>query len=388
MRTSIFLTIITLFSLVSRAQQVPWGQMKLISPELNAADSSITFRLEAPNAKTVELKGDFLAGKNVAMTRDDKGIWSTTVGKLTSDFYGYHFVVDGLEILDPNNVYVMRDNNTLANILLTPGDRAKLLATNDVPHGTVSNAWYHSPSLAMDRRLTIYLPPGYGRDSDKRYPVLYLLHGLGGDEMAWAEKGRMPQILDNMIASGEVEPMIVVLPNGNSPQQAAPGSNSDGLFVQPTSNLPFVSGAFEASFPEIVQFMDTNYLTVPEKASRAIAGLSMGGMHSRAISMNYPELFDYVALFSAAINPMYKQPSEIYQNIDSKLKKQFDNAPQLYWIGIGNKDFLLKDNNVNRQLMDDLGLPYTYHESEGGHTWTNWRDYLAIILPQLFKPHK
>lgn len=370
-------------SFAARAQQVPWGQMKLKSPELNT-DTTITFRLEAPNAQSVALQGDFTGGNAVAMTKDENGVWSTTLDRLPSDLYGYHFLVDGLEILDPNNVYVMRDN-TLANILLAPGDRAGLLATTDVPHGTVSTAWYHSPTLGMNRRLTIYLPAEYNQNPHKHYPVLYLLHGLGGDEVAWAERGRMPQILDNMIAAGEAEPMIVVLPNGNSPQQAAPGFNSDGLFVQPTSKLPFVSGAFEASFPEIVEFMDANYRTRQEKSGRAIAGLSMGGMHSRAISLNYPDLFDYVALFSAAINPMYKQLTPIYQDVEAKLTKQFVNAPKLYWIGIGNKDFLLKDNNANRQLMDNLGLPYTYHESEGGHTWTNWRDYLAIILPQLFK---
>lgn len=370
-------------TLSSFAQEVPWGQMKLVSPELNP-DTTITFRMYAPNAKNVSVKGDFTMGKTIDMKLGADSVWTWTSDKLNSDLYGYHFLVDGLQILDPSNVYTMRDNNTLANMLLIPGERGDVYATQDVPHGTVRNVWYNSNALGMNRRVTVYTPADY-ESSKKNYPVLYLLHGLGGDEVAWAEKGRMAQILDNMISAGDVEPMIVVLPNGNSPQQAAPGSNSDGLFVQPTSNLPFVSGAFESSFPEIVEFIDSTYRTIPKKNGRAIAGLSMGGMHTRAISMNNPDMFDYVALFSAAINPMFDHPSSIYKDIPEKLKAQFAKAPKLYWIGIGNTDFLLEANQKNMQLMDELELPYVYHPSEGGHTWTNWRDYLMIILPQLFK---
>lgn len=370
---------------ITLAQQVPWGEMKLKSPDLNPSDSTVTFRFDAPEASTVSLTGDFTNGKALKMERDSVGIWTVNIGKLPSDLYGYTMIVDGLQVLDPSNVYVARDNNTLNNILISPGTRGHYYSTNDVPHGTVSKIWYHSDSLGMDRRLTVYTPAGYGKNIGKRYPVLYLLHGLGGDEEAWEQKGRVPQILDNMIAEGLVEPMIVVMTNGNSPQQAAPGNNSEGLFVQPTSNLPFVSGAFEASFPEVITFIDENFMTLPEKSGRAIAGLSMGGMHSRAISMNYPELFDYVALFSPAIKPMFRNSSWIYDNVEEKLVKQWSLSPKLYWIGIGDKDFLLDANIENRKLMDTLGIPYTYHESQGGHTWTNWRDYLMIILPQLFK---
>lgn len=366
------------------AQQAIWGQMKHKSPEYNEADQSITLRYEAPNAGKVEVIGDLTGYKPVEMTKDADGVWSVTMGPLSSDLYGYSFLVDGLQVNDPNNVYVMRDTNTLTNILIVPGEKGNLYSVNDVPHGTVSEVWYPSESLGMNRRMTVYTPAGYETDKEQRYPVLYLLHGLGGDECAWADLGRVPQILDNMIAEGAAQPMIVVMTNGNSPQQAAPGANSDGLFVQPTTRLPFVSGAFEASFPEVVTFIDSTYRTKADKQSRAIAGLSMGGMHTRAISMNFPELFDYVGLFSAAINPMFSQQSEIYTDMPEKLKAQFENAPKLYWIGIGKDDFLMQANKENRELMDSMSLPYVYHESAGGHTWTNWRDYLTIILPQLF----
>lgn len=371
-------------SITSFAQQVYWGEMSLKSPEYNSADSTVIFRLNAPKATSVELNGHFTQTP-IAMQKGDDGIWSVTIGPLKSDLYGYTFTVDSLLMLDPSNVYVVRDTNTLFNIFITPGGNGDLYSTHDIPHGTVSQVWYNSPSLGMDRRLTVYTPAGYGKEEGRRYPVFYLLHGLGGDETAWRDQGRVPEILDNMIASGQVEPMIVVLSNGNSPQQAAPGKNSDGLFIQPTSKLPFKSGAFEASFPEIVDFIDNNYMTIAEKEGRAIAGLSMGGMHTRAISMNYPDYFDYVALFSAAIRPMFNNPSPVYDNVPEKLKTQFENPPKLYWIAIGKDDFLYDYNQENMALMQSLQLPYTYHESQGGHTWTNWRDYLVLLLPQLFK---
>lgn len=380
-----FFLFTSLLPIVAPAQQIPWGEMKLKSPEYNEPDSSITLRLEAPEAAKVQIKGDFTNGLPVDMNKDANGIWELNIGKLPSDLYGYSVLVDGLQMLDPSNVYIMRDNNVLFNMLIVPGERGRLFSTNNVPHGSVANVWYHSDALNMDRRMTVYTPAGYNSGNGKRYPVLYLLHGLGGDEEAWTERGRVPQILDNMIATGKVEPMIVVMPNGNSPQQAAPGSNSDGLFVQPTSRLDYITGAFESSFPEIVKFIDENYSTVAEKSGRAIAGLSMGGMHTRAISLNNPEMFDYVALFSAAINPTLRNQTEIYENVPYKLKIQFNNAPKMYWIGIGRKDGLMEANDKNRELMDQLGLPYTYYESEGGHSWTNWRDYLTIILPKLFK---
>ena len=286
---------------------------------------------------------------------------------------------------DPSNVYMIRDVSTITNVFIVGGDRADLYKVNDVPHGTVSKVWYDSPSLGMDRRLTIYTPAGY-ETSGKRYPVFYLLHGMGGDENAWSELGRATQILDNLIAQGKAEPMIVVMTNGNAALEAAPGESSLGWEAQPTFQLPkTMEGSFETHFPDVVKFVDKHYRTKANKKNRAIAGLSMGGFHSLHISKQYPDMFNYVGLFSAAIMPGKNVESPIYQNMEGKLATQFAKKPALYWIAIGKTDFLYKANEEYRKLLDEKGYPYEYFENEDGHIWKNWRIYLSEFAPRLFK---
>jgi enterochelin esterase family protein len=208
---------------------------------------------------------------------------------------------------------------------------------------------------------------------------------MGGDEEAWIALGRAAQILDNLIAKGKAEPMIVVMPNGNIAQEAAPGESQYGL-TTPTFQLPHtMDGLFEEAFPDIISFIDKNYRTLSEKSSRAIAGLSMGGFHSARISAYYPDTFDYIGLFSAAINRGNNPDSPIYKNTDAQLARQFSNAPKLYWIAIGNSDFLYDENTDYRKKLDKAGYNYQYYESEGGHIWRNWRIYLSKFLPLLFK---
>lgn len=379
------------------AQQALWGVPQIISPEVNA-DNSVTFRFAAPNAQEVKVTGDFLPTEKIqtpfgefdgpgsaALTKNDQGVWEYTSPVLEPELYSYSILVDGLKVNDPSNVYQIRDTGTITNIFIIKGGCGDTYSVNDVPHGTVSKMWYHSPTLGMDRRLTVYTPAGY-ESSDQSYPVFYLLHGMGGDENAWTELGRAAQILDNLIAQGKVEPMIVVMPNGNAAMQAAPGETSQGL-VPPTTALPkTMDGSFETHFPEVVNFIDSNFRTKADKAHRAIAGLSMGGFHSLHISKQYPDMFDYIGLFSAAILPQQQgDPSPIYENLDEKLAAQFAQAPKLYWIAIGDKDFLYQSNADYRQLLDSKGYPYVYRESPDGHIWKNWRIYLTEFTPMLFK---
>lgn len=364
------------------AQQALWGVPEMNSPEING-DNTVTFRLKAPNASSVKVKGDFLPGNVADMAKDTAGVWVYTAPAVSSEMYRYNFVVDGLTITDPSNVYEVRDACTVFNYFLVPGDGAELYEVNDVPHGSVSKVWYSSPSLGMNRRASIYTPPGYEASTD-RYPVLYLLHGMGGDEEAWLTQGRAAQIFDNLIARGEMQPMIVVMPNGNPSQEAAPGETQNGL-VAPTIALPHtMDGLFEEAFPDLVVFVDKNYRTLADKSHRAIAGLSMGGYHSHHISKQYPDMFDYVGLFSAAITPR-AEGSEIYKDSKAKLKRQFADAPSLYWIGIGKDDFLFDENTALRKELDDLGIKYVYHQSDGGHIWKNWRKYLSTFAPMLFR---
>lgn len=383
-------------SSVAFAQQALWQASDLKSPEINA-DKSVTFRLYAPKAVKVEVTGDFLPKHPIqtpygpaeepgtaALTETD-GVWTyTTTTPLSPELYSYNFIVDGQRMPDPANAFVIRDTRSISDVFLIPGDYADLYAVNDIPHGTVSKVWYDSPQAGTDRRMTVYTPAGYER-SGKRYPVLYLLHGMGGDENAWSELGRATQILDNMIARGQIEPMIVVMPNGNMDMDAAPGESSWG-FTQPTTALPkTMEGSFESHFPDLVKFVDKTYRTRADKRHRAVAGLSMGGFHALHISKQYPDMFDYVGLFSAAILPRDGAQSDIYANQDAKLARQFAKAPALYWIAIGEKDFLYRANQDYRRQLDDKGYRYTYVESPDGHIWKNWRLYLTQFLPQLFR---
>lgn len=387
------LTVALLVGVTMFAQQALWGTAPVVSPEIHD-NNTVTFRFKAPKAVRVQLTGDFLpVQKNakfeapgiVDLKEGQEGVWEyTTLEPLKPELYSYSFIVDGLRMNDPANVYLIRDVSTLTNVFIIGGDRADFYKVNPVPHGTVSRIWYDSPALGLERRMTVYTPAGY-ETSGKRYPVLYLLHGMGGDEEAWISLGRTAQILDNLIAQGKAKPMIVVMPNGNASQEAAPGESSRGM-VPPTMQLPkTMEGSYEQAFPEIVKFIDKNYRTIKSKSGRAIAGLSMGGFHSLHISKQYPDMFNYIGLFSAAIMPNKEVSSPIYENVEGKLKVQFDKNPALYWIAIGKTDFLYKANEEYRKLLDEKGYKYTYYESDEGHIWKNWRIYLTEFVPMLFR---
>ena len=360
------------------AQQNLWQNEPPKSPEIHA-DMSVTIRLYAPNAERVTLVGDFV--DNVAMTRNAEGVWEYTSAPLASELYNYWFNVDGIDhVNDPANSYVVRDVGSQMNYFIIPGERGDLYAAQDVPHGTMAKVWAEV-SDGRARRMTIYTPAGY-EEGKGRYPVLYLLHGMGGDEDAWTATGRVAEIMDNLIAEGKAEPMIVVMTNGCTQHVSAPGYSHEGMWRPYMSGS--MDGSFEAMFPSIVEWVDDHYRTKAKKAYRAIAGLSMGGFHSMQISKEYPTMFDYVGLFSAAIF-RGKEGVETYSNLEAKLERQFDEGVKFYWIAIGKDDFLYDENVRYRALLDSEGYPYTYRESDGGHIWRNWRIYLGEYAQLLFK---
>lgn len=397
MKRLTILAAVLLMCVATFAQEALWGIGPLVSPEIYD-NNIVLFRLKAPKAVKVQITGDFLPKQKVKipngeyeilgvvdMTEGKDGVWEyTTPEPLQPELYSYSFIVDGLRMNDPANVYLIRDVATLTNVFIIGGERADLYKVNQVPHGTVSRIWYNSPALGMERRMTVYTPAGY-ETSGKRYPVFYLLHGMGGDEEAWISLGRTSQILDNLIAQGKAKPMIVVMTNGNASQEAAPGESSLGM-KPPTMQLPkTMDGSFEQAFPDVVKFVDKNYRTLKSKSGRAIAGLSMGGFHSLHISKQYPDMFGYVGLFSAAILPNKDVSSPVYEDMEGKLKIQFAKKPSLYWIAIGRTDFLYKANEDYRKQLDENGYKYTYYETGEGHIWKNWRIYLSEFVPLLFK---
>lgn len=409
MRKLVLISLIAASAMTASAQEALWSGTNVKSPVVNA-DNTVTFNILAPQAKAVTVTGDFLPQRKVntpmgemdapgvaQLTKNDKGVWSYTTEKLLPELYSYSLNIDGQQALDLANVYVNRDVASLTNIFIISekaGDKGDLYSVREVPHGDVAKVWYDSPTLGMQRRMTIYTPAGY--DKGKDYPVLYLLHGAGGDEDAWTTLGRTAQIMDNLIASGKAKPMVVVMPNGNMTQQASPGASSAGMFqpsmamsISPRENA---KASMDESFMDIVKYIESHYKVKADKQHRAICGLSMGGGHSFAVSKRYPDTFNYIGLFSAGLHigtsgdrntPFYDMLKK-NQQVQGELQKLFQGKPALYWIAIGKTDFLYQQNSDLRRYLDEKGYAYKYRETEGGHIWRNWRIYLTEFAQMIF----
>lgn len=368
----------------SFGQQALGQRPRVKSPVVNA-DGTVTFNFFDPTAQNVSVTGDFqeIHWQTLPMAKQENGVWTVTTSVLNPELYSYSLSVDGQRFIDPANSYVNRDISTLSNIFIVSkeeGDKGHLYQVNDVPHGTLSRVWYDSPTLGQQRRMTVYLPADY--DGKKKFPVMYLLHGHGGDETAWGDLGRTSQIMDNLIAQGKCVPMIVVMPNGNPTCNAAPGWWHEGMYT-PNGNAFNQRGAkasMEESFMDIVNFVDKNYKTIRKRSARAVTGLSMGGGHTFGISYRYPEVFDYYGLQSAAAR-LKRDDAQF----DTQMARLFESEPRLFWIAIGKEDFLMRMNNDLRRYLDEHQYKYEYYENDGGHIWRNWRIYLTMFAQKIFK---
>ena len=353
-----------------------WGQKPVVSPEIQ--NDSVTFRLKADYATVVKLSGSWMPnpwGGTIDMTRGENNVWEVTIPLPEPEIYTYNFVADGVSVNDPQNVMVQRDGTRYLSMLLVDGERTENYKAAE-QRGTVSHPWYDSEILGINRRLTVYTPYGYEKNTKTKYPVLYLLHGAGGDEEAWSSMGRTAQILDNLIQKGLAKPMIVVMPNGNPNQQAAqtfglPTTEYD--WRDPANRNLYVQSLVE----EIVPFIEKNFRVVAKKSHRAIAGLSMGGGHTIAASGMYPNVFDYICPLSMGAH----KSDELSAQLQGIKKAGY----KLYWLACGNTDFLFGQANELDEALTENGLEHTYYVSEGGHVWANWRLYLNTFAPLLFK---
>ena len=378
MKKYLFLVFAALMAVGAGAQELAnfsRGAQQIVSPEVKG--DSVTFRLNANYATVVNLYGNWMANYTdvVPLTKGNDGVWEVTIAAPEPEIYTYNFIVDGVSVNDPRNYMVQRDGTRYLNMLFIPGERSANYNETLAHRGTVSYRWYDSSILGMNRRLTVYTPYGY-ESSNKKYPVLYLLHGAGGDEEAWSSMGRTAQILDNLIEQGKAVPMIVVMPNGNPGQQAAstlglPVKNID-LRAPENANL-YVKSLVN----EIVPVIEKEYRAIPKKASRAIAGLSMGGGHTFAATTLYPDKFDYICPMSAGARES--------DALDGQLQGIKKAGYKLYWIGCGTADFAYPGNQVLDKALTRNGMPHTFFESTGGHEWKNWRLYLNTFAPLLFK---
>jgi len=315
---------------------------------------------------------------SLVMVKDNNGIWSVGVPIPAPELYTYNFIVDGLSVTDANNIFMQRDGTRYLSVLLIPGE----LTANYFEagkRGDLSLVWYDSPTLGMNRRMFVYTPYGYENSKDK-YPVLYLLHGAGGDEDAWSTMGRTCQILDNLIEKKLAKPMLVVMPNGNPTQQAArttllPEKQMD------RSDPSFANAYVNSIVKDIVPYIETNYRVDAKPNSRAIAGLSMGAGHTISCTNLYPGFFSYICPLSNGIRVTDENKAS-YDVQFQALKKA---GYKLYFLACGDADFLIESAKTLDATLTNNGLKHTFFVSSGGHTWANWRIYLNTFAPLLFK---
>lgn len=363
-----------------------WNKKPIISPEIT--ETEVTFRFMAPQADSVKITGGFTptvkmktqwgemdVPSAVDMTKDENGLWSITMPAPEAELYTYSFIVDGVSLNDPNNILLQRDGTRYLSVLLVPGEKTENYFEAD-KRGDMHQVWYDSKTLGLNRRMFVYTPYGY-ETSGKKYPVLYLLHGAGGDEDAWSTMGRTRQILDNLIEKGLAEPMICVMPNGNPNQMAAittklPQSEMD--FRDPANRNLYVNSIVK----DIVPYVEKNFRVIADADHRAIAGLSMGGGHTIATVNEYPGMFQYICPLSMGI--WGEQPE-----IDEKLQGLNKAGYKMYWLACGKTDFVWESAKKLDAKLTENGLEHTFFVTEGGHTWANWRVYLNTFAPLLFK---
>jgi enterochelin esterase family protein len=382
------------------------------SPEV-LPDGRVTFRLVAPDAKEVFIYGNWPNGVEngkTVLTKDDKGVWSVTVGPLKPEYWTYVFSVDGVQMLDPSNAHATRDGRRYLSTVIVPGPESALYAVNKVAHGTLSLVWYDSPSLGITRRALVYTPPGY-EIGPQRYPVFYLLHGGGGDETAWDENGRASEIFDNLIASGKARPMIVVMSNGNATQPASQDYADPGPAMQ-NEPAPGGSTVFARSIAaDLIPFIDGRYRTRADRDNRAIAGLSMGGGQTYFAAFNNIDKFAYVGSFSGGwptlpgVRTDVPAPANAAELRGPDLSHSFDRAkfeammPQLnasanaklklLYVAAGTNDALMTAHTDFKKMLDDKGIHYVLMEKPMYvHEWPFWRVALSDFMPRLFQPAK
>jgi len=352
----------------------------LVSPDVQP-DHRVTFRIYAPKASEVTLNGDWMEGSGAGpqrLEKDDKGVWSATVGPLVPDSYSYTLTVDGVKTIDPKNAQIKQGVTSNDNLFEVPGEEAAFEATQMVAHGTVRIEWYSSSTLDMPRRIHIYTPPGYDR-GNQRYPVLYLLHGGGDEDSGWSTIGRAGFIMDNLLAQKKAKPMLVVMPNGSMPRAAnAPAGAPGGGAAQDR----FASELLK----DIIPFVEKNYRVLGNRENRAITGLSMGGGQTLRVAPTNLDKFAYIGVWSSGVSQQAqadfeKRNAEFLGNPDKTNK-----MVKLLWIGVGEKDPLANVSAKNLvALLDQHGIKHEFHESPGAHTWINWRHYLNDYAQLLFR---
>ncbi len=364
----------------SRGPQGP----RVTSPEV-AADRRVTFRILAPKAQTVRLTGSDIpgVGQGADMKKDPNGVWEVTLGPIDPGAYRYNFSVDGVSVIDPRSSSISESNTNVWSLVYVPG--ADFMDTKDVPHGAIAEVTYYSKSLGRFRRMHVYTPPGY-ESGEGKYPIFYLLHGASDGDDAWTSVGRAGFILDNLIAGKKAKPMVVVMPAGHT---------SASMFRSRTegASRPRVDEFVQDFLNDILPYAESHYRVYTDQQHRAIAGLSMGGGQTLNIALSNPGKFAYIGVYSSGIfgitggsggafapsGPTWEeQHKDVLDNADAK------KGIKLVWFATGKEDFLVGTSRATVEMLKKHGFEVVYKETDGAHTWINWRNYLNEFAPQLF----
>ncbi len=338
-----------------------------VSPEVSP-DGKVTFRFWAPDAKAVRVTA--MEGQQPAvMVKDDRGVWSVTVGPLEPEIYSYMYEVDGAPVIDPRNPDV-KVWLTLNSMVLVPGTPPRPHEVQDVPHGTVVLHTYKSAALGQTRQLYVYTPPGYS-DTSTPLPVVYLKHGFGDGPSAWTAVGQAHVIADNLIAQKKIAPMLIVMPWGHV--------KSPRLVTDRAEFAANDEGVEKELLQDIIPFVESHYRAARSADERAIVGLSMGGGQSLKTGLGHLDLFHWVGGFSSGTPE--GDLDALFPGLPDRAAKNL----RLLWVGVGKRDFLLQRNEQFHAWLQQKGVAHTWVLSEGGHEWPVWRKYLAAFLPLLFK---
>jgi enterochelin esterase-like enzyme len=328
------------------------------------------FRIKAPDAQQMQID----LGRKYDMKKGDDGFWEVTTDSLSEGFHYYSLLIDGVAVADPSSetFYGM---GRMASGIEVPFDGDEYYSVKDVPHGDVRMKRYYSDVTNSWRRMFVYTPPGYEKNTTDKYPVLYILHGGGEDERGWATQGKTDLILDNLIADKKAKEMLVVMIDGNLGGGGIAGFGEQSLRM------------FENELKQtVIPFVENSYRVSTDASSRALAGLSMGGLQTLYAGLRNTNMFSSLGVFSSGwlanqsnlSDPQYEFMKKNASTINSNLKS--------FWIAMGGKEDIAHNNcMIMMKRFDDMGIKYTYSEYPGGHTWPVWRNNLYNFAQVLFK---
>jgi enterochelin esterase-like enzyme len=334
------------------------------------ADHRVIFRVKAPDAQKVQID----LGRKYDMVKDTGGYWLVTTDSIGEGFHYYSLLINGVAVVDPSSeaFYGM---GRMASGVEIPFAGGNYYAMRNVPHGDIRIRKYFSTVTNSWRQFYIYAPPGYDVNTTDKYPVLYILHGGGEDERGWATQGKTDVILDNLIAEKKAKPMLVVMVDGNVSSGGLAGFGEQVLkrFEDELKNA-------------VIPFVETNYRVEADAKSRALAGLSLGGLQTLYAGIRNTNMFSHLGVFSsgwfanqpAISDPQYAFMKENVSGINGNLKS--------LWISAGGKEDIAYANcKIMLAKLDQMGIRYTYSEYPGGHTWPVWRNNLYNFAQVLFK---